>query len=134
MKKLFVLSLCVVILSGCATIIGGTKQNIQITAQDPDVTPKVIVESKGGPQEITLPATLKVKRAKQDILLTINDDCYKKNTQGISSNINALIFVNALFLGWGLFSSTTDALTGAAWEYDERIVVYTTPNNTCENK
>lgn len=135
MKKLLVAVFGIICFTGCATILGGGgEQNIQFVSQDPEATPKVNIVSKGGSQSVELPSTLNVKRSKQDILVTVQDECYKKNTQSVSSNINNYFLLNILFGGFGLFSSTTDAITGAMWEYDNTAVIYTTPNETCKAK
>ena len=133
MKKLIILSACVIFLSGCASIIGGGgKQNVKFIPQDPDNTAKINVVSKKGSQELTLPATVKIKRTSKDIIVTVNDDCYKKNTQVVSSEINPFFWGN--IISGGVVGSTTDSLTGAMWKYDENVIVYTTPNKTCEKK
>lgn len=133
MKKLLVAVLGIICFTGCATILGGGgEQNIQFVSQDPEATPQVNIVSKGGSQSAKLPATLKVKRSSQDILVTVEDDCYKKNTQSVSKHMNPYFFGNVI-LG-GIFASSTDSITGAAWEYDNTVVVYTTPNETCKAK
>ena len=132
MKKLLVLTSFMFYLCGCASIFSN-KQDIVLVAQDPDATPKINIMANGAPPEMTLPGVIKVKRDGEDILVTINDECYKKNTQIIyASKINPAILINVL--GFGVYGSTTDFATGAAWKYDKRVVIYTTPNGMCENK
>lgn len=133
MKKLFILFIYILVFSGCATIVGGGgKQNVQLISQDPEATPRVNIMADGGPQEVILPATIQVKGSSEDILVTVNDECYRPNTQSISSKTNPFFFGNIIF--GGLLGSSTDILSGAAWKYDKRVVIYTYPNNQCEAK
>lgn len=133
MKKILIAVLGIICFTGCATILGGGgEQNISFVSQDPDATPRVNIISSSGNQSVELPTTLKIKGSKEDISITVLDDCYKKTTQNVSSHTNPYFFGN--FLLGGVIGSTTDSSSGAAWEYDNTVVVYTTPNGTCKTK
>jgi len=99
-----------VLLSGCATILSGQEQKINITS-----TPskkEVTIDGK----TVTTPAIITVKRQKKDLILK-SKDC--DTQQVVPAKINPVFFVN--ILSGGALGSTTDYVTGAMWKYDENI-------------
>lgn len=129
MKKIsiFVLALAV---SGCASIIDGKHQNVNLV---PSTSGKVVatVISPSGVQEVTLPAVIHTERSKEDIIVKIEESkCYEESTQTVSSSVNPVILGNVIT--GGLLGSTTDVATGAAWEYDKSTIIYVNKKNTCK--
>ena len=116
MKKIILPLAMMFSLSACATIIDGDKQSIGInTSNGKRVT--VSVDGKS----VQTPATVTVKRGKQDLRVTTNDkDC--ANSTPVNRSVKTLFFLN-FFLTSGLSSSTTDLASGAAWDYDNNVVV-----------
>lgn len=129
MKRISILTL-VIAVSGCASIIDGGHQNINLI---PSTSGKVnaTVTSPSGVQEVTLPAVIHTDRSKKDIIVKIEGDkCHEESTQTVQSSMNPVILGNVIT--GGLPGSTTDFATGAAWEYDKNSVVYVNKKDTCE--
>lgn len=129
MKKISIFTL-VLVVSGCASIIDGKHQNVNLV---PSTSGKVTatVVSPSGVQEVTLPTVIHTERSKEDIIVKIEEsDCYEESTQTVQSNVNPVILGN--IITGGLFGSTTDFATGAAWEYDKSAIVYVNKKNTCK--
>lgn len=131
MKKLSILALAIAV-SGCASIIDGKNQNVNLV---PSTSGKVAatVTSPSGVQEVTLPTVIHTERAKEDIIVKVEENsCYEESTQAIKSSVNPLILGNVIC--GGLFGSTTDFATGAAWEYDTSAIVYVNKKDKCKSK
>jgi hypothetical protein len=116
-------------LTGCASIIDGTHQSINLVPSDGGKIPAT-VESSSGSKKVTLPAVINVDRSKKDIVVKVEDSkCYDGASHTIQSSMNPMILLNVL--SGGLLGSTTDFSTGAAWEYDNNAVVYINKKDTC---
>ena len=129
MKKISIFAL-VLAVSGCASIIDGSHQNVNLM---PSTSGKVTatVVSPSGVQEVTLPAVIHTERSKEDIVVKIEESkCYEESTQTVQSSVNPIILGNVIT--GGLWGSTTDFATGAAWEYDKSAIVYVNKKDTCK--
>ena len=104
-----------VLFSGCATILDGTTQKINLTASKPT---KVKIDNK----EVTAPAIVSVKRENKDLIIT-NEKCGQQKV--LNKKVNPTFFVN--ILSGGVFGSTTDYATGAMWKYDDNVNVPSCP-------
>lgn len=120
MKKLVVFTLPIfgaIMFSGCATILGGgNQQNISINSDKP-MKGKLVYADGKGEQYFTTPATVKVDRRNQDIILSSENEEFDTKTQ--EPNMNGWFWGNILI--GGLLGSTTDMAGGAAWKYDETV-------------
>lgn len=106
---------------GCASIIDGSSQNINISTATGE-TASATITSKVGTQQVTLPTSCYVKRSTQDIIINVKEsEDNRSSTMVIPSRFNFFFLGN--FLCGGLFGSSTDALTGAMWKYDEIAIV-----------
>ena len=128
-KTLLMLPLAGLLLSGCASIMSGRTQtiNVQSTSED-DVVIEVV--SKSGVQKVKTPAVISVKRSKESIQLTVKDKCFRRQSTSIDSGIN-MWFLGNIITG-GLTGTSTDLITGAIWEYDETILVPAEKNASCK--
>lgn len=129
MKKISIFAL-VLAVSGCASIIDGKHQNVNLV---PSTSGKVsaTVVSPSGVQEVTLPTVIHTERSKEDIIVKVEESrCYEESTQTVQSSVNPLILGNVIC--GGLLGSTTDFATGAAYEYDNSAIVYVSKKNTCK--
>lgn len=129
MKKISIFAL-VLAVSGCASIIDGKHQNVNLV---PSTSGKVsaTVVSPSGVQEVTLPTVIHTERSKEDIIVKVEESrCYEESTQTVQSSVNPLILGNVIC--GGLLGSTTDFATGAAYEYDNSAIVYVNKKNTCK--
>ena len=122
MKKTLLLGITVGVMfvfSGCATIMSGRTQTIFINNDSDRRLPINIKYSDGmyiGYKVLT-PTVISVDRRSKDIILKpLSEKCQPKvlkakNNDWVAGNI---------FFG-GLIGSTTDAISGAAWKYDDKV-------------
>jgi hypothetical protein len=117
-------------LTGCAAIISGKSRNIGLQAQSGDEV-KLSILSKEGSYVMTAPGTLRATASNQDIVVTVNDPCYKKTQTVISKKFNWITALDLFASYSSLFASSTDAGTGAMWTYDDNVVVPVVKLETC---
>ena len=115
MKKIAIILLTSAALSGCASIIKGGSQNIDITTNNGQSVNATIF-TKSGIQETTI--TVKEGR------------CNKESVTTAKSRIQPWFWGN--MITGGILGSTTDSLTGAMWQYDNTIVVNVDEKTTCK--
>jgi uncharacterized protein YceK len=107
-KKLLICALIASgLLSGCATIIDGKTQKINLETSKPTT-----VAING--QQYSAPSVIALDRSDKDAIL-VNQECNK--TILLAHKINPTFFVN--ILSGGVIGSTTDFASGSAWEYDK---------------
>lgn len=132
MKKLLILT-ALVSLAGCATIVDGGEQNVNFVPSNSKDKVHATIITKEGAQTVKLPAVVHTKRSGADIIVAIDEEenkCYETTTQTVSSSINPLILGNVIT--GGFFGSTTDAASGAAWEYADTVIVYPSKKDSCK--
>jgi len=120
-----VLSASMVVFSGCATLFGGGgKQTISVSSDSAKRMKAVIsYEDGSSPQYLTIPGTVTVKRADQNIIVKSQDKEFESTT--IKKDTNGWFWANILGLPWGtLLSTTTDYSSGAMWTYEEAVTVH----------
>ena len=127
MKKKLLIALplvSAVIFSGCATLVGGGgQQQITINSSKPmnvslgyaSDDNKIAVN----PQSVTTPATITIIRENKDLLLLSDDNEFEPIK--IENKLNPWFWGDVALIS--LVSTTTDAVTGAMWEYDENITI-----------
>lgn len=108
----FVIGLfAVVSLSGCATMIDGRDQ--EMTFRSVPEGASVLIN---GREVGKTPYISKIDR-KKDQMLTFQKDGYKSENLSLTTNTNGWFIGNVIFGVLGLVSSTTDASTGAMYQY-----------------
>ena len=100
-----------ILMSGCATIISGKTQTI-------DVTSKTTKTFSIDGQEYTTPAKVHLERSQDDKVISVKD-CNKNIP--LKSNMNPVVIGNVLV--GGLLGSTTDLAGGAGWKYDDNVTL-----------
>jgi len=119
--KLFTLSLFLMfLLPGCATILSGSKNTVDIRT-DPPAADIVILDRKG--QEVFSGKSQAVVRLKTGAgyfvpavyTVKINAPGYQERVVRIRSTINGLYFAN-IFIGGALGMLIIDPATGAMWK------------------
>lgn len=114
MKKsilgLLVLVILSMMLGGCATILSGEKQKINITTDDPSKKYNVRIDG----QPVSAPGIVEVKRENKEKILTV-DECPGQEIM-LQKEVNPVFFVN--ILSGGVFGSTTDYATDSMWKYE----------------
>ncbi len=132
MKKFLIVS-ATALLAGCATIVDGGEQNINFVPSNSKEKIHATIVTKEGIQTVKLPAVVHTKRSDADIVVQIDEaenECYESTTQVVSSSLNPLFLGNVIT--GGTFGSTTDIASGAAFEYDETVIVYPSRKDTCD--
>ena len=105
-KTIFTAASLAVLFSGCATIIDGASQNINLTSAE---TKKVTI----GNQTYTSPGVVSIKRSDEDAIVKV-ENCNKDIL--LKKEVNPTFFIN--ILSGGAFGSTTDYASKSMWQYD----------------
>jgi hypothetical protein len=92
---------------GSATIISGSSQNVSFNSKPEGAT--VMVD---GVKMCTTPCTVTLPKSGKEKSVTMSKEGYETNTLPIVSSYNGVALLNIF---WDL--STTDLITGAAFEY-----------------
>jgi flagellin-like hook-associated protein FlgL len=135
MKKIAV-TLAILAMTGCATVVNDKNQTIQITASNGQPLSGELQEVKSttvkkdgkrvkGPLEYTTVSKLDgtpvvVARSNAKKVVTVDTEGCQKETP-VKSSVSMAFFGN-IIIG-GLLGSTTDSATGKMWEYQETVVV-----------
>lgn len=111
------------VLAGCASITGGTSQNITVITSPSEATCDFVRQGQSIGSIASTPGSLHVRRSKHDILINCTKDGYEQatfhNNSGLSSAVGANIAVDVLLTA-GL-SSIIDSANGADNEYQEVV-------------
>ena len=123
MKKIIFSLFAIYMLSGCASLINGKNKDINILTSTGEEV-EVDVVSASGTQTVTIPTVVNVKRDNRAITILVKDtEKTRASTTMVSEKIGLWTFLNILFGSFGLTGTTTDASTGAMWDYDDSVVV-----------
>jgi len=116
MKKLALLLIVASLsISGCATIIKGKTQQVNIgTSNNEPITATI----QG--QSVKVPGVVTVNRTKENLTITTEaENC--TSTQVANSSVEPTFWVN--ILSGGAFGSTTDYGSESMWKYDDQITI-----------
>ena len=91
---------------------------------------KVQVSNKNTLQTIQLPGSVLVKTGDSPLSVVVKDKCFRETTTTIQPKVN-YVFLGNIITG-GLTGTTTDALSGALWTYDDSAIVNVVENGTCK--
>ena len=132
MKKILVALMVCSILSGCASIVKGRTKSINLmTSAGEEVEVDVI--SASGTQHITIPSTINVKRDNQIITINVKESrCYRHSSIIISDKVEPWTLGNLGFTYSASSGTTTDALTGAMWTYDDNVSIPVYKKKECQ--
>ena len=132
MKKLVLILMTATMLSGCASIVKGSRQTINISTSNGKQADAIITTSTGQ-QNVMLPQAVPVKTDNMDITVNVKETkCTNASTTVVPSRLHPWFWGN-IILG-GLFGSTTDSVTGSMWAYDESVIVNVTEKDVCKVK
>jgi hypothetical protein len=126
-RKLFLVALSAMALgfSGCATILGGgNSQVVNLQTFDGKPAEATIGTASGTPQQVTLPASITVKRAKAPLTVNVKETATTNaSSYTYPSKVNFWVIGNLLGYYFSTSSTTTDAISGSIWVYDETVLV-----------
>lgn len=114
MKKVFTLVAisATLLLSSCATIFTGTKQNVQINSNPPAAD----IEVDGVKVGVT-PMAVPLKKGFSSPMVSLKLDGYETKTFQPTPAFNPVAILNLFgLIGWGV-----DAATGAMMKYDPKV-------------
>lgn len=111
---IFLLVMPLIFLSSCATILKGTSQDVTFNSDPQGAT--VIVD--GQPMGAT-PVTVSLRKNRYDDV-TIQLEGYRTQSRPLSTSYDPIALVNIF---WDF--STTDLISGAAFEYDPSSYYFT---------
>ncbi len=106
--------------SGCATIIKGTKESISVNTTPEQGAACTLVNSEGT-WYVTTPGSTTVHRTKNDLTITCTKDGYDQATQTVRSEFNGMTAGN--IIAGGLIGVGVDAASGANYNYPQSIEV-----------
>lgn len=106
-KSLLTISILSIFLTGCAGVINGTDQTVTFTSEPSGATVVIDGMSRG-----RTPLSIKLKKNAYDTIM-IKMDGYRTITRPLDKKYDSIALLNIF---WDL--STTDMITGAAYEYE----------------
>jgi len=108
-------------LNGCASIITGTSQDIDIATTPGGAKCVLTRENEAIATLDSTPGKVTVRKDKHDILVTCDKPGYQTASKYLHSDVEAGTFGNIIaggLIGWGI-----DSATGADNKYDEAISI-----------
>jgi hypothetical protein len=119
--RLLYAGLCVLWVSGCASITTGQNQSLSVETPSCMAANCKLSNDKGTWYVSSTPGTVTVQRAYGDMTVICNKGDYKSLPVQIPSATKAMAFGNIIF--GGLIGAAVDAGTGAAYDYPPSIAV-----------
>ena len=133
LPKQFFLTISVLLnLSGCATVSKGTTQALNIMTTSNKKTEAIVISSNGS-IPVLLPQAVSVKKSSKNLIITVKEsECVLPLTIIVASHTSPWFWGNVTWGLSGFLSSTTDSASGAAWEYDNNILVNVALKDDCK--
>ena len=116
------------VLTGCATIVTGTDQEVAINTPGHDGARCILTSEGIGEHIVTTPASIKLSRSKHDIQVNCTKACFAGSST-ISSNFEGMTAGN-IVLG-GVIGLGVDSASGALNKYTPSIAVPMTRKQEC---
>jgi len=126
--KRFILCASVLALAGCATIVSGTTQDININTPGHPGAQCILTSQAIGSVKVRTPATAKLQRSRNQIKVSCSKGCYRGNAI-IPSYVEAMAAGN-IILG-GLVGAGIDAASGALNRYESNNNIPMTRKRSC---
>lgn len=124
MKRLPVL-FAALALGGCATIVTGTSQQIQLTSNAPGATCGISQNGDQIVQPAAVPATHTIRRRPGNLIVTCEAPGYQPSTKALMTGRSPISVVGAP-MPLTLFNAGADAAFGGLPEYQDSAYVHLT--------
>lgn len=111
--------------SACATVVGGTTQDVLIESQPPGAECKIDRAGANIGVVNPTPGRVNVARSKDNVVVSCTREGYARSDELLASSFTGATLGN-LLLG-GLVGVAVDAASGANNKYPERVMVVLTP-------
>jgi hypothetical protein len=132
MKKSIMILLTCILLSGCASIVKGRSKSINLMTSTGEQV-EVDIVSASGTQQVTIPSSINVRKDNHIITVNVKEsDCYRYSTIIVSEKVEPWVLVNLGLTYSASSGTTTDALSGAMWTYDDNFVVPVYKKSACQ--
>lgn len=129
MNKIILSLTGTLLVSGCATIVTGTTQTVNMMTSS-GKSANATVTSANGTFPVILPQAVAVKKSSEILIVNVTEsDCVLPSTTMIIPHQQPWFWGNIVF--GGLFGSTTDSASGAVWKYDSNTLVNVIENERC---
>ncbi|TWT10181.1 hypothetical protein [Reyranella sp. CPCC 100927] len=116
-----------VLLASCATVAGGTSQDIVVETDPPGAACTVARGTEGAIGSVaSTPGKLTVKRRKEALQVTCTRAGYDQTAEIVDSKLRGATIGNIILLG-GLLGVAVDAASGANNDYPDSVLVIMTP-------
>lgn len=121
MKKLIIIIASVSILSGCATIVDGAKEDIAVDTSPAEGAKCAVKNSKGEWYIDKTPGSVAVHRAYGPLEVDCKKDGYDEAKMTVKSHTKVATFGNVLV--GGAIGVGVDCASGSAYDYPQKIIV-----------
>lgn len=133
-KKVSLFLVLSLLTSSCAGLISGSDQDIFITSSRGHQGVEVaVIDKSGASRNVKLPASVNVRRSQSPLIIKVKDSrCYEQSQRSVSSKWNTMMIVDVIWGVIGLTSTTVDMNSGAAYSYDDTVLVNTNKKSSCK--
>jgi len=108
-------------LTGCATIVSGTKQTINVNTTPVNNASCRLQNDKGRWFLSRTPGNVKVHRSGSDLIVQCYKRHFRSRNQHYVSHFNGMSFGNAI--AGGLIGAGVDAADGASYSYPDTVII-----------
>lgn len=122
-----------ILTSSCAGLVGGKTQNVFLRTSDGSENVEVEVTSINGPQTIKIPASIVVTRNQVPLTISVKETrCIKEGKTYATTKYNIWLLADAIGGIFGLTGTTSDMSSGAAWAYEDNVIVNVNKKDGCK--
>lgn len=128
MKKLPSICALAFLLTGCATIVSGTQQNVFVDTPHVNGAECKLTDSKNGSWYLPgTPGSVSVVKGNGPMNIVCTKTGYEKSVVSVEESVTGATFGN-IILGGGI-GIFVDAASGAAQNYPDKVIVWMKPKN-----
>lgn len=127
MRRWALVSLLLVMGTGCATITRGTMQSVSVNAPQGAVC--TLSSSSIGSRTLTAPNTISLEKGSDNVAVHCKKACYSDGVGVIQSSVEEMTAGNILV--GGIIGLGVDAASGAINKYEPEVTIAMTPIKGC---